>query len=667
MKAFCRKLMCGCSRKHRKSDAEDIELRPKRAKISKVAQHPKISKIPKRARTPEEPKAPQIPEVPKPAPEPAAGDGVEDDNEVLWSDSDYTQMEVSDDDDHPQSHSNHDSHTGITPEMSEAGISDNDEDSQYLPSDQDPEAGLAFEWSAAETSEGEDQSFYSDSDVEMANSDDSESMLHMGKGKTKGQARKGKAKKKSVSPNPERGSHGPVTLKGAPETASGIQTASGSERSMSNEGKQKREEGEEQRSAHSPEDPPASTEHDIKRRRLDERKSSSDAEIDTRSDKDSEGQQLGEIVSQESDLKPTDTEVSEYRRRGAEFQAWIEDPNVPGCNIAPATLTLQDLINNPASPYPFQVKEQKVYPASEAAIRLGSNYGLENPQETARSLYIDNLSSRPETIERYGIPRHNTYSHTVGKGILAVHMVERVDGPYWNEIGKADYENDYSIDTLRHVYITSIENRETAPLIQYIVYPRHGVNLSQLERGDDSTLTIEHGTAEYQEVLGTTLGRSVARLVLSSFPRGTRRISRIVTSINELGLNMRLDIEEMTTAPLAALLAPPTNIAPLPAPSPAASSAASTAPSSVLSTGASSVPAKSTGKTTPVSHAPSTSSGTPIFTPTSSQDSSAASAAPGAPVPSPQHSSAPSEQSMDPSTAPPPESASEPASELASQ
>ncbi|KAJ5549589.1 hypothetical protein N7513_006823 [Penicillium frequentans] len=55
--------------------------------------------------------------------------------------------------------------------------------------------------------------------------------------------------------------------------------------------------------------------------------------------------------------------------------------------------------------------------------------------------------------------------------------------------------------------------------------------------------TWNHDTDEYQALLGTQIGKISASLVLGAFTRGTRRISRVVTWINDSLLYMRFDIE----------------------------------------------------------------------------------------------------------------------------
>lgn len=94
-----------------------------------------------------------------------------------------------------------------------------------------------------------------------------------------------------------------------------------------------------------------------------------------------------------------------------------------------------------------------------------------------------------------------------------------------------------------------IGNEETGPYIRHELYPRFGVGW--LQAGEVNCMVFRHGSAEYQELLGTKLGKAVACLVLSSFPRGTMQITRIVTWCDSTTPQMRFEIEPFIAAPIA--------------------------------------------------------------------------------------------------------------------
>ena len=114
----------------------------------------------------------------------------------------------------------------------------------------------------------------------------------------------------------------------------------------------------------------------------------------------------------------------------------------------------------------------------------------------------------------------------MGPGIIIITDVDRKDGPHWNEIARTLYDSDFGIETLIHVF-SAVVNIETARYVKHELYPKYNRTLSKGPDGD--CIIVQHGESEYQEILSTSLGKAAACLVLSSFPRGTMRISRVLT------------------------------------------------------------------------------------------------------------------------------------------
>jgi hypothetical protein len=87
----------------------------------------------------------------------------------------------------------------------------------------------------------------------------------------------------------------------------------------------------------------------------------------------------------------------------------------------------------------------------------------------------------------------------------------------------------------------NVVNDRTAGYICRVLYPRRGLNIKYSD--GEPPETIQRGTVEYHEFLGTTLGRSAAILLISAFPRGTRSISRIVIWFKDHKIHVRVEIE----------------------------------------------------------------------------------------------------------------------------
>lgn len=241
-------------------------------------------------------------------------------------------------------------------------------------------------------------------------------------------------------------------------------------------------------------------------------------------------------------IEPTAKDVTRYRKIGAQYQAWIDNSQAPGCRIQPATLTIEEMTDE-AQPIPWKVDES--YFTAEPTLLEGGDVESMNIARGGPRWRYTHLRQDP------GPNTHeaNEFEHRVARGVLVAERICREDGPHWNEVARAQYLLDFNLKTLRHVIITDIGNEETASYIRHELYPRVGVIWSQAQSVD--CMVFKHGTAEYQELLGTKLGKATACLILSSFPRGTMKIARIVTWCNSAAPQMRFEIEPIIALPIA--------------------------------------------------------------------------------------------------------------------
>ncbi|CAI7641411.1 unnamed protein product [Penicillium bialowiezense] len=200
--------------------------------------------------------------------------------------------------------------------------------------------------------------------------------------------------------------------------------------------------------------------------------------------------------------------VSILRARGAELQNWIADPDAPGCNVEYRIVDLQWVVDN-----------------------LEQN-GLPTDQEYRWT------SIAKFAVDANGEIGNNFWVLQIGNGMLASLDIKRFNGPYWPQVCQAVWLCDYKMEELQYKYVVNIQETETAwYLIDF---------LGRNNTGREDTLppkTWDYGTDEYQEILGTTLGRGVARLILSSFRRGTYRIKHIVSWVDYGFPQLRFDIE----------------------------------------------------------------------------------------------------------------------------
>ncbi|KAJ5715245.1 uncharacterized protein N7483_012426 [Penicillium malachiteum] len=209
--------------------------------------------------------------------------------------------------------------------------------------------------------------------------------------------------------------------------------------------------------------------------------------------------------------------------RGKRFQKWMDGPDTGETGVCPfqpptANISLTQLEKNDLGDCE-EAMEYEEYLLDQ----------LRQPMQEFRKEYFDSRLNDTVTF----------WQGLIGKGILVIESVFREHGPFMSQISQRAYEKYYEIKTLRHVMVLNIVNIETQHLILYTL---------GLKKESHPRACYEHGTSAYQALIGTEIGRIVVALILSAFPRGTVRISRIFISNVDGMPQMRLDIER-TLAP----------------------------------------------------------------------------------------------------------------------
>ncbi|KAJ5115700.1 hypothetical protein N7456_000048 [Penicillium angulare] len=211
--------------------------------------------------------------------------------------------------------------------------------------------------------------------------------------------------------------------------------------------------------------------------------------------------------------------VDKLRAKGALMANFIQNPDVPGCKdfrqVTFNTLTTIAEFRSvqlPACPELarggidelLDIWAQPIVPELRSwRLDFGEGNGRFTGRTGANVMIID-YAVRPRDhpgIPHVGATFNALYQHTEG-----------------------------SLDSLRHIYVCYIVNRQTHKLLE-----TYGQGRRQ----------FDHGTPEYEAILGTRIGRMVASVVLGGFTRGTRRISRIVGN-DRTGLgywDLRFDVE----------------------------------------------------------------------------------------------------------------------------
>ncbi|KAJ5482257.1 hypothetical protein N7475_001069 [Penicillium sp. IBT 31633x] len=235
--------------------------------------------------------------------------------------------------------------------------------------------------------------------------------------------------------------------------------------------------------------------------------------------------------------------VRAFREKGAAYQTWIANPAEIGCAVLRSTDTIAALLNNNEREKRFKCRESQYTRPPDALCQDLEKVGL----PTTKTYRFTQLSQ--VGYDEQGHKRQTQYTHSSTEGAFIAEAIVRYTGPNWSNIALAQYRFDHDIDTLRYVYFVNVVNDETMIYVRDVLYQKY--QLLWVDHGRAGSHIWKYGTPDYQEILGTKLGKAVACLVLGAWERGTHRIARVCTEVEDDMLNMRFDIESISTSPSA--------------------------------------------------------------------------------------------------------------------
>ncbi|KAJ5766247.1 uncharacterized protein N7511_003863 [Penicillium nucicola] len=231
--------------------------------------------------------------------------------------------------------------------------------------------------------------------------------------------------------------------------------------------------------------------------------------------------------------------MTEYKygrqAKGRLFRKWMESSREPGCPVAISTLSLHHKRRDPD--YRVIRTHSKLKHAwNPLLVPLGLLVEGSDVSD-AESQYRD-----VEIMNRQGAPVN--WCGRTGPGVIFIDNVYRSHNmshcPHMSEFTKVAYEMDFPLSSLRHVFVNGIINEETVPCVRYEIYRA----IRPYEYPSKEPLIWHLGTAEFDALLGTGIGKMVASFILCAFGQGRKRIIGIVTFHTEefWNLNMRFDI-----------------------------------------------------------------------------------------------------------------------------
>ncbi|KAJ5356711.1 hypothetical protein N7517_011320 [Penicillium concentricum] len=222
-------------------------------------------------------------------------------------------------------------------------------------------------------------------------------------------------------------------------------------------------------------------------------------------------------------------------------QRWIDDANEPKCKVTPVNFEYKDLTHTTRRSQKWTTTFNRWGPGPPVLRNDLRNCRLPTGEQDYHDAKITKLATKRHPKRGSGTNCHHI---TTAMGVVIVRKVERYDGLHWSQVAHAQYNTHFDQNTLRHIYLENVINEDTRDFIQTIWAKTQPDNSPgfQLAPASLNQLAWAYDTPEYKAILGTELGKGVAALVLSAFPRGTRRITKIVVWRQAI-MQIRFDIE----------------------------------------------------------------------------------------------------------------------------
>ncbi|KAJ5960180.1 uncharacterized protein N7479_007330 [Penicillium vulpinum] len=196
-----------------------------------------------------------------------------------------------------------------------------------------------------------------------------------------------------------------------------------------------------------------------------------------------------------------------WEKKGRSLQAWIEDYRAAGCPYPISTFVLTPRHRD------YFVDRTSVH--LDARLLTALNMGNVNS-----TYWKISITQRDEGPPVWWIGR-------TGPGVIFIDDIfrsKRSDDPYMSEVIKAAYKMDFSLDSLRTVFVSNVNEKNTL------------------------SCTWKPSSPEFNALLGIGIGKVVAASVLCAWGQGRKRIARIVTvhiGADIHKLYMRFNLENM--------------------------------------------------------------------------------------------------------------------------
>ncbi|KAJ5682721.1 hypothetical protein N7462_005886 [Penicillium macrosclerotiorum] len=216
----------------------------------------------------------------------------------------------------------------------------------------------------------------------------------------------------------------------------------------------------------------------------------------------------------------------------------MENPDDSTCQVSPSVLTYGSLETFYSSLVDIPRPISRIHFGQERLLNHIVGLGL--PDETQHPV-------EPSPYRNIKVnEREIHFEGYVGQGLILIEdLCRKPDSraPFTSEVCQALYQKHFPIGSLRVIFVMNVLNERTFDFIKESLYvEEHGLKwpaaaFKHPTLGDESPeLAPEmkpqvwsRGSPELNALVGTPIGAIIARLILSAFPRGTHRISQVIT------------------------------------------------------------------------------------------------------------------------------------------
>lgn len=218
---------------------------------------------------------------------------------------------------------------------------------------------------------------------------------------------------------------------------------------------------------------------------------------------------------------------SPWEERGRTLRRWIERRNQSRCPYPLSTFA----VTHDPQPQDYSVAHGTVWLDSAWDTWI---YPLDKPVKLNK-IEIENRQGPPVGWEG-----------RTGRGVVFLDWIrrsKRSTAPHISEFTKAAYEMDFPLESLKYVFVTDISETDTVQCIRNELCKSEGLPYPFSEQG-----IWDPRLREFDALLGTKMGKTVAAFILCAWGQGVKRIARIVIFYDGeylQRLNMRFDIEDI--------------------------------------------------------------------------------------------------------------------------